>query len=64
MLVYLQLPESRLEAGELLLFRTPLVDRHQPELGEKELLRADGPSVACFLLTLCYGTSLPRGLLS
>jgi hypothetical protein len=45
----------------LLLTCTPLVDQVQPCLGVKELLRTDGPSVACFLLTACYAPSLPRG---
>jgi hypothetical protein len=63
MLVYLQPVKPLLETDVLLLISTPLVPQNQPCLGEKELLRTDGPSVACFLLTACYGPLVPRGLL-
>jgi hypothetical protein len=61
--IYLQPAKPLLEDGVLLLIRTPLIPQFQPCLGEKELLGADSPSVACFLLTACYGPSVPRGLL-
>jgi hypothetical protein len=63
MLVYLQPAKPLLEDDVLLLIRTPLVHQSQPCLGEKELLGAVSSSVACFLLTACYGPSVPRGLL-
>jgi hypothetical protein len=59
--IYLQPAKPLLEADVLLLIRTPLVPYQQPELEEKELLRTDGPSVACFLPTLRYVSSVPRG---
>jgi hypothetical protein len=61
--VYLQPAKPLFEAVESLLSRTPLVPHQQPELQGKELLRAVGPSVACFLATLRYVSSVPRGLL-
>jgi hypothetical protein len=45
----------------LLLIRTPLVPHQQPDLEVKELLRADGPSVACFPPTVRYVSLVPRG---
>ena len=59
--VYLQPAKPLLEADLLLLIRTPLVNRYQPELEGKELLGAVSSSVAYFLPTLRYGISLPRG---
>jgi hypothetical protein len=59
--VYLQPVKSLLEADLLLLIRTPLVHSLEPCLLGKELLRAVGPFVACFLATACYLRSLLGG---
>jgi hypothetical protein len=61
MLVYLQPAKTLLEGIVLLLTRTPLVHSLEPCLLGKELLRADGPSVACFLATACYLRSFLGG---